>query len=74
MAATIEVCRDCHRAIHHRVPCEKQLGRHYNTRDKLLTYSQFAKISDLVKESEVKIMSDRPLTLLRQDFRAEVRI
>jgi len=55
MAATIEVCRDCHRAIHHLVPYEKQLGRHYNTHDKLLTHPQFAKISGLVQESEGKL-------------------
>jgi hypothetical protein len=32
---TIEVCRDCHRAIHDLIPSEKQLGRHFNTTEKL---------------------------------------
>jgi hypothetical protein len=28
---TIDVCRDCHKAIHELVPDEKELGRNYHT-------------------------------------------
>jgi hypothetical protein len=31
MRQTIEVCRDCHRAIHRFVRDEKELGREWNT-------------------------------------------
>jgi hypothetical protein len=28
---TVDLCRDCHSAIHRLVPSEKELGRHLNT-------------------------------------------
>lgn len=38
----IDVCRPCHRAIHDLVPEEKDLGRHYNTVEKLRLHPQIA--------------------------------
>gem|GEM_PF-2616685 len=43
MAAGIDVCRPCHQAIHCLIPERKELARHYNTRDKLLTHPELAK-------------------------------
>ncbi len=42
MRQTISVCHDCHRAIHHLVPSQKELGRHFNTSDKLLQHPEIA--------------------------------
>lgn len=39
----IEVCKACHRAIHDLVPDEKELGRHYNTLEKLLAHPEIGK-------------------------------
>jgi hypothetical protein len=41
MRSGVDTCRDCHRTIH-RMIGEKELGRFYNTRDKLLAHPQFA--------------------------------
>lgn len=38
MAQTITVCRQCHSAIHRFVPNHKDLGRHYNSKEKLLEH------------------------------------
>jgi hypothetical protein len=38
MSETISVCRDCHRYIHKAVPKEKELGRFFNTVEKLLNH------------------------------------
>ncbi|MCA9266530.1 MAG: hypothetical protein KDA60_21870 [Planctomycetales bacterium] len=35
MAAGIDVCRGCHRAIHSLIPREKELGRHFHTVESL---------------------------------------
>jgi len=43
MQAGIEVCKSCHAAIHDLVPEEKELGRNYNTRDKLLAHPEIGK-------------------------------
>jgi hypothetical protein len=39
----IDVCKSCHRAIHDLVPDEKELGRHYNTLEKLLAHPEIGK-------------------------------
>jgi hypothetical protein len=39
----IDVCRECHHAIHEFIPSEKELGRHYNTRELLLAHPKIAK-------------------------------
>ena len=38
MQGGIQVCRPCHLAIHNLIPSEKELGRHFNTREKLLAH------------------------------------
>lgn len=38
MNQTISVCRDCHRAIHRFIPCEKDLGRNYASVEALLSH------------------------------------
>jgi len=38
MRQTIDLCRDCHRAVHELVPSEKELGRQFNTVEKLLAH------------------------------------
>lgn len=46
MRVTVELCRDCHSEIHKQIPSEKELGRHYNTLEKLLSHP---KIGSFVK-------------------------
>lgn len=41
MAAGIDVCRDCHLAIHQFIT-HKELGRLYNTKEKLQTHPKLA--------------------------------
>jgi len=38
MRQGIELCKGCHGAIHDLIPDEKELGRHYNTRRRLLSH------------------------------------
>lgn len=43
MQTTIDICRDCHLAIHRLVPKEKELGRHFNTIPLLLGHPEIGK-------------------------------
>jgi len=43
MQETINVCRDCHSAIHRFLPDEKEMGRNYNTVEALLDHAGIAK-------------------------------
>jgi hypothetical protein len=43
MQAGLHLCKSCHGAIHDLIPSEKQLGRSYNTREKLLAHPEVAK-------------------------------
>ena len=52
MSATIDVCRDCHRAIHKLVPDEKDLGRSFNTIELLLSHEELAKFVAWVKKQK----------------------
>ena len=52
MAATIAVCRDCHTAIHRLIPDEKELGRDYNSTDKLLSHPELKKFVVWVKKQK----------------------
>lgn len=36
----IDLCRDCHSAVHRFVPSEKELGRDFNTYEKLMAHSE----------------------------------
>ena len=38
----MDLCKACHSAIHDLVPDEKELGRSYNTKEKLLAHPQIA--------------------------------
>jgi len=42
MQQTISVCRQCHQMIHHLIPDEKELGRHYNTPQSLQAHQAVA--------------------------------
>jgi len=43
MNETISVCKDCHREIHNLIPKEKELGRNFNTTEKLLAHGDIGK-------------------------------
>jgi len=49
---TIDVCRDCRKAIHRLVPDEKQLGRHYNSVERLLAHEQIGKFVAWVRKQK----------------------
>lgn len=40
MGRGLNLCKQCHSTIHEIVPDEKELGRRWNTRDKLLAHPQ----------------------------------
>ncbi len=42
MERGIDICRDCHSAIH-RFACEKELGREWNTVERLLEHQEIGK-------------------------------
>jgi hypothetical protein len=42
MSAGLDLCADCHSALHTFVP-EKQLGREHNTREKLLAHPEIGR-------------------------------
>lgn len=52
MLETVELCRDCHQAIHHFVPSEKELGRYYNTIDRLLSHSGIARFVAWIRKQK----------------------
>jgi len=43
LQAGIDVCRECQSMIHRLIPDEKQMGRRYNTLEKLLGHPEVAK-------------------------------
>ena len=43
MQQGIEVCKVCHSTIHDLIPDEKELGKKYNTKEKLLSHPQVEK-------------------------------
>ena len=43
MLVTIDLCRDCHKALHRLVPDEKEIGRTYNTVARLKDHPKVAK-------------------------------
>ena len=52
MNETIDVCRDCHKAIHRLIADEKDLGRFYNTVDSLLSNPEVAKFVAWVRKQK----------------------
>ncbi len=49
MNQTIAVCRDCHTTIHRLVPCEKELGRHFNTIERLRQHELIGRFIEWVQ-------------------------
>ncbi|MBN2294166.1 MAG: hypothetical protein JXM70_17195 [Pirellulales bacterium] len=43
MQAGLWLCKVCHGAIHDQIPSEKELGRNFNTKEKLLAHEQIAR-------------------------------
>ena len=43
MREGVNVCKQCHKMIHEVCPSEKELGRKYNTKDKLLSHPKLKK-------------------------------
>jgi hypothetical protein len=54
MGRGLKLCGDCHTAIHSFVPSEKELGRDYNTREKLLAHSGLAQFVEWVSTRQGK--------------------
>jgi hypothetical protein len=52
MRRKIDVCRDCHRAIHRFIPDGKDLGRHFNTLEKLRAHERLAKYLAWVRKQK----------------------
>ena len=52
MRVTVPACRDCHRAIHHLIPSEKELGKEFNTVAQLLANSDFARFVEWVRRQK----------------------
>ena len=50
MQATVDLCRDCHHAVHDAVPTEKELGRDWNTVEKLLSHPTIGKFVTWVRK------------------------
>jgi len=52
MRTTIGVCPDCHRAIHKLEPSEKNLGRYWNTIEKLHEHPKIGKFIVWVRKQK----------------------
>lgn len=52
MRTTVTLCRACHGAIHDLIPDEKQLGRDFNTLEKLLAHAPMAKFVAWVRKQK----------------------
>ncbi|GAB5403219.1 MAG: hypothetical protein Aurels2KO_14500 [Aureliella sp.] len=50
MRVTVDLCHDCHSAIHKYVPKEKELGRNYYTLERLLEHPEIAKFVEWIKK------------------------
>ena len=54
MAAGLDLCADCHSAIHRFIPSEKELARDYNTLEALLAHPELASFVAWVSTREGK--------------------
>jgi hypothetical protein len=52
MSTTVDVCRDCHRAIHRLEPDEKQLGRNYNTIERLIAHPEISRYLTWIRKQK----------------------
>ncbi|MFN3189875.1 MAG: hypothetical protein ACE361_05075 [Aureliella sp.] len=50
MRRTVDLCRDCHHAVHQFVPREKDLGRNYYTLDLIRAHPMMARHIDWVRK------------------------
>jgi hypothetical protein len=51
----LNLCGDCHPAIHKSIPDEKVMGRDYNTKAKLMSNQEVRKFVDWVKKQQKKV-------------------
>ncbi|MEM9822941.1 MAG: hypothetical protein AAF985_17810 [Bacteroidota bacterium] len=51
MHQTVNLCRDCHKEIHRQIP-EKEMGRHFNSLELLLTHEKVAKYVVWISKSK----------------------
>lgn len=51
----IWTCCDCHSAMHRFIPDEKELGKHYNTKELLLAHPEIIKFIEWVKRQTKKV-------------------
>jgi len=54
MNSGLDLCQDCHSAVHRLIPSEKELGRSYNTREALLAHEELGKFVAWVSTREGK--------------------
>jgi hypothetical protein len=52
MQQTIDVCGDCHHAIHGLIPDEKELGRTFNSLEKIVAHEGIAKYLAWVRKQK----------------------
>lgn len=52
MQITVDVCPDCHSAIHDLIPDERELGRTYNTLELLQAHPAIAKFLIWVRKQK----------------------
>lgn len=52
MSETVQLCRECHNAVHRFVPREKELGRHYPTLQHLREHPQIAKFVQWIRKQK----------------------
>lgn len=52
MQRTVDLCHDCHRAVHELVPSEKELGRQFNTVEKLLAHVPIARFVEWARRQK----------------------
>lgn len=52
MHERVDLCRECHNAVHRFVPSEKQLGRHHNTLEKLMQHEEIHKFVTWVSKQK----------------------
>ena len=60
MREDVYLCKSCHSAIHDLIPDEKELGRHYNTKERLLAHPQVANYVKWKRE-RAPVMTQAPL-------------
>ncbi|MDH3584957.1 MAG: hypothetical protein OER86_12165 [Phycisphaerae bacterium] len=60
MGAGIDICRDCHAALHKFVPDHKQMGRDYNTVKKLLGHPDLGRFIEWIRKRDTGRIRTRP--------------